>query len=373
MSQKITLALLVMATSLFADSQVNISNTNFTLRQSNTTYNYDRLRLSDNYTQGDYYLSFIGDLVNYYGHGYVKSVDFSYIKALKSDTNFATQTSFYDYGSGVAYAKMYRFYAGFADEKNNIALGLQNIPMGVGKFWNPTNIFNPQNAYALEPDEVFGVMALSYTRSLSPTSSVRIVASQRKNNTLKYALRYKTFVKIADFAVDVIKSDDTTMLGYEIQGNLAKTGIELQSEGAYIKSSIKTTESQRENQEFYQATLGADYGFVNGVTVTTEILYSSKTFDSSQILLNYNSEIATNLTDSNVHLAFSLSYDFNIFLSGSMTYIEALNRSKSKFFSPAITYTLNDYNTFTLGGMIYNKSQDSRSTDTYYLKYALSF
>lgn len=362
-----------MATPLFADLQYNVNNTNYTINQNDTTYNYDRLRLRNDYKNGSYYATFIGDLVNYYGGSYINSQDFTYVKAQKSDTAYKTQSGFHDYGEGAANAKVYRLYGGYQDEKNNLAAGLQNIPMGVGKFWNPTNIFNPQNIYALEPDEVFGVMALSYTRSLGTLSSINAVASQKEDSSFKYALRYKSFIKFADFAFDLVKSDDTTMLGYELQGNVGSTGIELQSEGAYIDSSLYADENRTERQRFYQITLGADYGFVNGITLTAEALYSSKKFDYSRISLNYNSEVLTNLTDSNLYAGASVSYDFNIFLSGSVTYIGSLNGSNSRFFSPKMTYTLNDYNSFTLGAMLYDSSGAQRYPDTYYFNYTLSF
>lgn len=370
---KIIVLVLLTATPLFADLQYNINNTNYTINQNDTTYNYDRLRLRNDYTNGSYYATFIGDVVNYYGGSYINSQDFTFVKTQKSDTAYETQSGFHDYGEGAVTTKVYRLYGGYQDEKNNVVAGLQNIPMGVGKFWNPTNIFNPQNIYALEPDEVFGVMALSYTRSLGTLSSINVVASQKEDSSFKYALRYKNFIKFADFAFDVVKSDDTTMLGYELQGNVGSTGIELQSEGAYIDSSLYADENRTEKQRFYQITLGADYGFVNGITLTAEALYSSKKFDYSQISLNYNSEVLTNLTDSNLYAGASVSYDFNIFLSGSATYIGSLNGSNSRFFSPKVTYTLNDYNSFTLGAMLYDSSGAQKYPDTYYFNYTLSF
>ena len=366
----LTIALLCTGSLLVADFQSNIENSNFTLKQDGTMYNYNRLRLKNSYTSNGYYLTFIGDALNYYGNNYIKSPTFNTSKNFQSDTSFATQSAFASYQNGTANAKIYRLYAGYEDAQNSLVFGVQNIPMGVGKFWTPTNIFNPQNSYALEPDEVFGVMALSYTRALSPMSRVQFVISQRKNSSLKYALRYKAFINFADVALDMVKSDDTTMLGFEIQGNLGESGIELQSEGSYIKSTLLPTNKE---EELYQLTAGADYGFAEGLILTTEALYSSKTFSYAQKVLNYNSEVATNLSDANLHIALGLAYDFNIFLSASLTSITSLNQSNAKFFSPTLTYTLNDYNAFTLGAIIYNSAVKEEQTHLYYLKYTLSF
>ena len=357
-------------TSLLADFEYKVTNTNFTINQEEFTYNYNRLRLENDYVQENYYATFIGDVVNYYGEKYTDSLEFNFIKQLHADTTVQTQSAFYDYKKGSLYAKVYRFYGGYEDENNNVVVGLQNISMGVGKFWTPTNIFNPRNTYALEPDETFGVMALNYTRNLSATSSARVVVSQREDKTLKYALRYKAFLEYVDFAADFVKSDDTLMLGYEIQGSLSDTGVELQSEGAYIEATLKGIENK---QDFYQATVGADYGFRNGVSLTAEALYSSQTFTFAEIVSNLDSELIANLVDSNFYGAASLEYNFNIFLAASFTYIESFNKSNMKFISPTLTYTLNDYNSFTLGAILEDNRANVFDTNRYYFRYLLSF
>ena len=101
------------ATSLFGDLDYRVTNTNFTVSQGSidptvdTTYlyNYNRLRLRSDYTQDAFFMTFIGDGVNYLGEEYVNSLSFEYIKLLESETTFKIQTSFYDYGKGMGYTK----------------------------------------------------------------------------------------------------------------------------------------------------------------------------------------------------------------------------------------------------------------------------
>ncbi len=245
--------------------------------------------------------------------------------------------------------------------------------MGVGRIWTPTNIFNPKNSYALEPDEVFGVAAVSYTRYINGTSHLNLVASQRADNTLKYAGRYKAFIGFAEVGLDAVISNDTKMAGYEIEGNLADTGIEIRSEGAYIEHSLT---GRSDEVEFFQGIAGADYGFKNGVTLILEALYSSKKFSYLEIIENFDSEIASNLLSSNLYTAISLSYSFNIFLDGSLLYIESFEGKNSRFISPALTYTLNDYNSFMVGAQILGGKSESEFEsfdNTYYFKWSLSF
>ncbi len=369
---------------LHADFDYTISNTNFTISQGASLpfenreyiYNYDRFRFRGDYVQEKFYGSVIADAVNYLGHDFIQSTGYTLIKNQESDTPFKTQTSYSNYHEGEAYAKLYRAYAGYEDEENRVTFGLQNITMGVGRIWTPSNLFNPRNTYAFEPDEVYGVAALNYTRYIDDTSHLTAVVSQKKDKSYKYAARYKGFLEFADIAVNTIYSDNTRMIAYELEGNLADTGVELRSEGAYIKSEFKTSLIQKEDKEFFQGIVGADYGFENGLTLTGEALYSSESFSYEELLLNLDSEISSNLNFSKFYMGTTLNYSVNIFLDASLVYIESFNEHNSRFISPTLSYTLNDYNTFVLGALIHagpSGSEFGSFGNSYYLKYLLSF
>jgi len=382
MLTKLLVLFFLLSSLLKAEYEYSVENNNFTLSQGSAfpgvqkdyIYNYDRLRVDINYFEGDFFVKFIGDGVNYLGSEYVNSASFKYIQGSKSDTPFKTQSSFYNYEKGSIYAKLYRAYAGYEDNKNRVTLGLQNITMGVGRLWTPTNLFNPKHVYALKSDEIFGVAALSYTRHINDTTNLTVTSSIRKDNTLKYAARYKSFLEYADIAIDAVYSDTTKMIGYELEGNLADTGVEIRSEGAYISSKLQPN---NEDIEFYQGILGADYGFLNGVNLVVEALYSSKEFSFLEIFSNINSDVQSNLTYSKFYAGTTLSYSLNIFLDASLLYIESFNEKNSRFVSPTITYTLNDYNTLILGAMMQFGEEGSEfgsfKNDVFYLNYKLSF
>ena len=357
---------------LFAEMDTRIENSNFTINQESTTHNYNRLRLQSDYKHENFFGTFIGDGINYYGKELLNSSTFPFIKSQKSDTPFDTQTNFKNYGNGETYAKIYRLYGGWEDDKNRVVLGLQNITMGVGRIWTPTNIFNPKNSYALEPDETFRVAALSYTRHLDEMSQITVVSSQKENHKLKSALRYKTFFEVADVALNLIHSDETKMLGYKVEGNLADTGIEIRSEGAYIETQLQN----QKKEQFFQAIVGADYGFENGITLVGEALYSSDSFDYPTIVQNINSDMLPNLHQNNFYMAANISYAFNLIFDASLLYVESFGTDNSRLIAPQVTYTLNDYNTFTLGALVNSGKKESEFGsfgDTYYLRYLLSF
>lgn len=371
MLRRFLLIILVFPHALMAEERYNVQNSNFTIsqriREQSTLYNYNRLRLKLEFKEDKFFALFIGDGINYLSNYYVNSQSFKSFKQVSSDTPFKTQTPFKTYGEGSAYAKIYRVYGGYEDDDNKVEAGLVNITMGVGRIWTPTNLFNPRNIYALESDETFGVAALSYTRHLNETSNCMVVASQKEDNSYKYALRYKAFLNFSDVAVNAISSQKTKMLGYELEANLGQSGIEIRSEGAYIKTEIS---------EFTQIILGADYGFENGITFVAEALYSSDIFSYKEQIQETNSEIVQNLVSANFYTAANLSYNFNIFLDTSLIYIESFHTTHSRFISPILTYTLNDYNTLSLGAMLFDgdsNSEFNNSLNSYYFRWNLSF
>ncbi|MDD5399668.1 MAG: hypothetical protein PHQ93_00580 [Sulfurimonas sp.] len=374
-NKKLFFLLLFFAESLFGDIDYKFTNTNITvagdssLQNENRSYiyNYNRARFYVNYVNEGYFGSAIGDAVNYHGDSYTDSNSFNYLKTFRSDTPFKTQTNFKDYGEGAAYAKLYRLYGGYEDAKNRVVIGLQNISMGVGRIWTPTNIFNPKNIYAIEPDETFGVSALSYVRHLNDTSHITLVAAQNREHDFKYAGQYKGFLNFADIAINVVNSNNTKMVGYEIEGNLANTGIELRSEAGYIRSNLLHLDNRNYEEELFQGILGAEYGFKNGVTLVVETLYSSKKFSYNEVLFNLNSDILSNLVYSNFYTGATLSYSFNLFLDASLLYIESFDDKNLRFVSPSINYILSESNSFTLGAQMQNGKNNC------FFKWSLSF
>ena len=366
-----------------ADFDWHVENSNFTISQASLIpqedqryeYNRNRLRLYGDWKKDTWFVKAIGDAVNYLGMSYIDSLSFDYIKIIHSDTPFDTQSTFHDYRVGAVSARLYRLYGGYDDGKNRIVAGLQNITMGVGHIWTPSNLYNPINTYALEPDETYGVAALTATHYINTQSPIYGVVSQREDHSWKYALGAKTTAGIIDIALNAIRSDDTTMLGYTIQSDLGDTGIELRSEGAWIDATLRGADGLEE-KHFFQGIIGADYAFQKGLNLTVEALYSSEKFSYEEAIANIDSELRADMTLSHFYLGTTMDYDFTIYLSGALVYIESFNDQNSRFISPSLSYTINDNNTFTLGAQIFSGSSGSEFGmfgNSYYLKYVLSF
>ena len=352
------------------EHDITIENTNYTISKTpfpdeeRTLYNYNRLRFTDTIKEGNWFGNIIADIDNYYGEEYIESFEYQFLRTIKADTPFDIETNAKDYGNGEVFGRLHRFYVGYADEKHRAVFGLQKITMGVGRIWTPTDLFNPRNPLALEPDQIYGNVAFSYAYAFGELSEIMGVVAKRHDHSYKYAGRIKTNVSIGDIALDLYSGDDAEMVAYEIEGNLFDTGIEWRSEGGYYNDKLL-------DKEFYQMILGADYGFVNGVTVMGEWLHSSKTYSADEILLLQNSSLSNNRHISSDYLGASAYYDFTLLINGAMSMIYNIE-DQSSFISPVVEYSLSDDASIAFGAMIYAGDDQSEFGsiygNTYYLR-----
>ena len=352
------------------DHDITIENTNYTISKTplpgeeRTLYNYNRLRFTDKMKEGNWFVNVIADIDNYYGEEYIDSFEYQYLRSIKADTPFDIETNAKNYGNGEVFGRLHRFSVGYEDEKHRALFGLQKITMGVGRIWTPTDLFNPRNPLALEPDQIYGNYAFSYTYALGGLSEIMGVVAKRHDDSYKYAGRIKTNVTIGDIALDLYSGDDAEMIAYEIEGNLFDTGIEWRSEGGYYNDKLL-------DKEFYQMILGADYGFVNGLTVVGEWLHSSKTYSADEILLNQNSSLSNNRHLSSDYLGASAYYDFTLLVNGALSMIYSID-DQSSFISPIVEYSLSDDASIALGAMLYTGGDESEfgsiDGNTYYLR-----
>lgn len=361
---------------LASTPEITFENSNFTLNtpidntKKNKFYNYNRFRTTISLYEDNWFFTSIADVENYLGKKMINSSSYLTNKNTNADTPFATQTSTTNYGDGEYKAKLYRMYGGYVDDKNRVSLGLQKISMGVGRIWNPTDLFNPKNPMALEPDEVYGAFSLLYTYALSDLSQITTVVAEQENHNLKYVGRIKGYVGFADIGLNLISSNDASMIGYEIESELFETGIAMRSEGGWFEDKIL-------KEEFFQGVIGADYTFANSFTLAVESLYSSQKFSKTQLSSTdlLNSPISNNLMKSKNYLGATLGYEFTPLLYGNLTTI--MNSDDESFYiAPSLSYSLDDDMSLLFGAMVYDgieKSEFGNLGETYYLNFKVTF
>jgi len=310
------------------------------------TVDYNRLR-ADLTLEHEKYTDFVGKLI------------------VDNQTLYTTRPSCLQNKTSI-----YRAYLQYRGMKHFWSVGKQRIPLGVGRIWNPIDIFNPINVEAIEVEERIGTDAIRYEYALGELSYIDVTVARDKG-----AVEVKGYLKDVDVGLVGLWDEDADqfftdrglddqlpgtgierldegssqdIIGWEIEGELPETGIELRSEGG----SFHNRESGERHTEFI---VGAEYGFENSLTLLGEYKYSDETgIDHFGAQANYqpamlwicNLLVITNLDD------------------------------QSGFVSPFLEYSLSDEMTLSAGAFFYFGGDDDefgREPDRYYLRWFVHF
>lgn len=232
-------------------------------------------------------------------------------------------------GEGNAEFSVYRMYASYEGEKTRILAGRQRIPFGVGRIWNPVDIFNPIDITSIEPDERKGTDSLRMEYSLNDLSVMDGTLSETKA-----AARVKGFLTYGDAAVilQYDSEENQSILGWELEGDPTSTGVELRSEGGFFYDS-DTEETH------IQAIVGAEYGFPSSLTLLLEFFHDGQNDENS--------------------LGITASYQISMLTFASFIALYNIT-DQSSFLAPTIQYSVSDE--MTLEGGIFLNSGASGTT-----------
>lgn len=240
---------------------------------------------------------------------------------------------------------IYRAYLEYSGASHLWIIGKQRIPLGVGKFWNPIDVFNPIDIQAIEPNERPGTDTIRYEYAINELSNIDVNIAQGKGS-----IRAKGYLEFADVALIGVWDDDSDLdiLGWEIEGELADTGIELRSEGGSYHN--RTTGSR--HAEFI---LGAEYGFANSLVLLGEYHYLD----------------ALNIDQ----IGLSASFIPAILWTCSVLSVTDLNDG-SGFVSPVLEYSLSDEMTLSAGAFLFHGAGNSNfgaGSDRFYMRWFIHF
>jgi hypothetical protein len=250
-----------------------------------------------------------------------------------------------DPGSLVNRTSIYRAYVEYSGSRHLWVVGKQRIPLGVGRFWNPTDVFNPINIEAIETDQRPGTNTIRYEYAVSELSNIDVNVANGKG-----AIRVKGYLDYADVALvgEWDEDQNQDIIGWEIEGELPNTGIELRSEGG----SFHDRQSGQRHTEFIA---GAEYGFANSLVLMGEYHY----LDGPR----------------RDELGVLASFQPAMLWTCSLMIVTDLNDG-SGFFSPVIEYSLSDEMTLSGGAFVYYGNERSfygLGFDRFYVRWFVHF
>lgn len=240
---------------------------------------------------------------------------------------------------------IYRGYLQYRGRKHFWSVGKQRVPLGVGRIWNPIDVFNPIDSEAIETEERVGTNSIRYEYAIGELSNIDTTVAEGKG-----AVQIKGYLDYADVGFVGLWDEDAhqDILGWEIEGQLANTGIELRSEGGSFHNRI----TGERHTEFI---IGAEYGFANSLTLLTEYNYSDET------KIDY--------------LAGMASYQLSMLWFCYLLLVHNID-DQSGYAAPSIEYSLSDDMTLSAGAFVYHGSANDEFGEVpnrYYLRWFVHF
>lgn len=222
---------------------------------------------------------------------------------------------------------LYRAYLRFQSEKFNLSLGRQRIAWGTGKFWNPTDIFNPFNPVQIERDERIGVDSMEMEFFLRPMTSFNLVyAPKDSSSRSKGAFKFKNTYKDLDFSVLGGKSGRDRIIG----GDFSTTVLDGGLRGEVLTHFVP----HRKN--YFQFILNYDYTFKNSFYILVEYFYNSRPLPQNEFLqlIDRGTETLTrNL------IGINLGYDITPLLRADLYIIYGV-KNEGLFIHPKLRYSI---------------------------------
>ncbi|MCB0833818.1 MAG: hypothetical protein KDC45_10185, partial [Bacteroidetes bacterium] len=139
---------------------------------------------------------------------------------------------------------------------SNVVAGRQRIAWGVGRIWNPTDLFNPINPADFTKIEKDGADAVSAKWNIGSFTDVQaVVIPQEKPGRSHAGARFRSNVGETDWSVMTGYFDRRTVLGADAAGNFGGAGFRV--EGALFSM------ANSKKPDYLRAVAGVDYQFTS--------------------------------------------------------------------------------------------------------------
>jgi len=298
---------------------------------------------------------------------YLKAPDFDLVKQ-KNEKNLnwlPVQWTLAD-KNGVYYTTyLYRGYIKYDDPKCQIIVGKQKIDWGRGRFWSPTDLFNPNSPLDIEKDERVGVDAASLTASITDFIDLDLIyvpyGALKKSSFATRALaridNYDVFFMCGQFT-------DTNVIGACVDGYLGGAGVRAES----------TYSWEHGGNKFFRIIVGADYVFRNKLRMGAEYFFNGDATEVNrdEFFSSYQYSRKVLSLEKNL-IGATVGYDLTPLLKWDNYLIYDID-GRSIFINPELRYNLRPNLDITLGAQVFwgtDSSEFGNYTDLYYteLKY----
>ena len=260
---------------------------------------------------------------------YLDTAQFQQLKATPPATYWDLEDDYLDRGSVYARQRLYRGFVTLEAPLADVLIGRQRIAWGSGRFWNPTDLFNPYNPTQLERDERIGVDAVLVEKNLDALSRLSLAYAPQRDAASSRAVRYRTNLANTDLAIMAGEFRGARVVGVEFAGRLGEAS--LYGEAAHTQPD--------DGPAFTRAVLGSQYAFVNTLTVGAELYWNGagtadeKRYDFARLFAGAIQNVARR------YVAGHLKYEMTPLLRSDNYLIVNLDDG-SRFVAPGLVYSL---------------------------------
>lgn len=251
-----------------------------------------------------------------------------------------------NYGEGGGWYGRHRLYRGnatFAFRGTDLRLGRQRIAWGTGRFWSPVDLLNPLNPIALEREERVGVDAVLAEHKFGPLSKLSAVyAPRHESGASSAAMNWHANVQGIDYSVVAGRFRTERVIGGDVATQLGGAGLR-----------AELTHNERDvGPAFRRWVLAMDYAFANTLTLSGELYYNGAgstreaAYDFAALFAGRIQNVGTR------YFGAYAGYEITPLIKWT-NYLVVNLVDRSRFYAPALGFSLRDNVDLSIGAQIF--------------------
>ena len=326
--------------------------------------NLSRLRLELSLRWLDSLSTFIAYDHSLLESSFIKSPDFKQAQARQREHFFDQDDELLKRGNLRWEHSLYRSYVTYKKESWEVSLGRRQVSWGLGKFWAPTDLFNPFDPLSLEKDErrVKDNLHITYfSPGQDSLEGVYVPARSYENSGFGLRLIHPFAEKEIGIILGELKKNE--IAGLHFLTNIGKSALRLEHTFNHYSA------------DFFKTTVNIDYTFPNSLYLMGEYFYNGQGRRDKSVyqITRWNSGEIDFLGQD--YLGALVGYDLTPLIRAE-TYVILNIRDESAFINPELKWSLSSNTSLLLGGQFFSgndATEFERFHNLGYLRWKLFF
>ncbi len=292
---------------------------------------------------------------------YLRTGQFAVEKHARPDQYWDLEGNYAEARSYYGRHRLYRASITLSAGGTDVRLGRQRITWGTGRFWSPLDSLNPFSPIALEREERAGVDAVLAEHKLGPLSRVSAVYAPRHDRgESSAAVNWHSNVRGVDYSLVAGRFRREEVIGADLATQIGGAGVR-----------AEVTHNRREAASSYRrAVFALDYAFPGTLTLSGELYYNSagasdrSAYDFASLFTGRIQNVGRR------YFGGYLAYELTPLVKWT-NYLVLNLADRSRFFAPALAFSLQTNLDLTVGVQLFGGSQGSeyaRFNDVYYVQ-----